>query len=59
VHTVEEIYRQVIAQKFAYEKKLMVRELTKYGILSLLTPPEQLTLNVINKYLELKARALI
>ncbi len=59
VHTVEQIYRQVIAQKFAYEKKLMVRELTKYGILSLLTPPEQLTLNVINKYLELKARALI
>jgi len=59
VHTVEGIYRQVIAQKFAYEKKLMVRELTKYGILSLLTPPEQLTLNVINKYLELKARALI
>lgn len=59
VHTVEGIYRQVIAQKFAYEKKLMVRELTKYGILSLLTPPQQLTLNVINKYLELKARALI
>jgi len=58
-HSVEGIYHQVIAQKFAYEKKLMVRELTKYGILSLLTPPEQLTLNVINKYLELKARSLI
>jgi uncharacterized protein (DUF58 family) len=59
VHTVEEIYRQVIAQKFAYEKRLMVMELAKYGILSLLTPPEQLTLNVINKYLELKSRSLI
>jgi uncharacterized protein (DUF58 family) len=58
-HTVEDIYRQVIAQKFAYEKKLMVRELTKFGILSLLTTPEQLTLNVINKYLELKSRSLI
>lgn len=59
VQDVEGIYRQVIAQKFAYEKKLMVRELSKYGIISLLTPPEQLTMNVINKYLELKARALI
>ncbi|MBW8684227.1 DUF58 domain-containing protein [Chitinophaga rhizophila] len=59
VHTVEGIYRQVIAQKFAYDKKQMVKELTRYGILSLLTPPEQLTLNVVNKYLELKARSLI
>lgn len=59
VHSVEEIYRQVIAQKFAYEKKLMVRELSRYGILSLLTTPEQLTLNVVNKYLELKSRSLI
>jgi uncharacterized protein (DUF58 family) len=59
VQNTEEIYRQVIAQKFASEKKLMVRELTQYGIMSLLTPPEQLTTNVINKYLELKARSLI
>lgn len=59
VGSVEEIYLQVIAQKFAYEKKLMVRELSRYGILSLLTTPEQLTLNVVNKYLELKSRSLI
>lgn len=59
VHSTEDIYRQVIAQKFAYEKKLMVRELTQYGIMSLLTTPQQLTMNVINKYLELKARSLI
>jgi uncharacterized protein (DUF58 family) len=57
--TTEDIYRQVIAQKFAYEKKLMVRELTQYGILSMLTTPQLLTMNVINKYLELKARSLI
>lgn len=58
-HSLEDIYRQVIAQKFSYEKKLMVMELAKYGIMSLLTPPQQLTLNVVNKYLELKARSLI
>lgn len=56
---VEEVYKQVIAQKFAYEKKLFVRELSKYGILSLLTTPEHLTLDLINKYLELKSRMLI
>lgn len=58
-HDVEGIYKQVIAQKFAYEKKLITKELGQYGIMSLMTAPEQLTLNVINKYLELKARMLI
>jgi hypothetical protein len=37
----------------------MVRELTQYGIMSLLSTPQQLTMNVVNKYLELKARSLI
>ncbi|NML41453.1 DUF58 domain-containing protein [Chitinophaga sp. G-6-1-13] len=56
---VEAIYKQTIAQKFAYDKKLIVKELAKYGIMSLLSTPEHLTLNVVNKYLELKARTLI
>ncbi|WP_298742002.1 DUF58 domain-containing protein [uncultured Chitinophaga sp.] len=56
---VEEIYKQVIAQQFAYEKKLIARELSQYGIMSLLVTPQQLTIQVINKYLELKARMLI
>jgi uncharacterized protein (DUF58 family) len=59
VHSTEDVYRQVIAQKFANERKLMVRELMQYGIMSLLTTPEQLTMNVVNRYLELKARSLI
>ncbi|MFY0253770.1 DUF58 domain-containing protein [Chitinophaga sp. 30R24] len=58
-YDVESIYKQTIAQKFAFDKKLIVRELSKYGIMSLLSPPEQLTLNVVNKYLELKSRMLI
>ena len=52
----EEVYVKTIAEKFAYEKRLIVKELLKYGILSILTPPENLTINAINKYLELKAR---
>lgn len=57
--TIQEIYYQTIAEKFAYEKKLIVRELTLYGIHAVFTAPENLTVNTINKYLELKARGLI
>lgn len=57
--TLRNIYHKGIAEKFAFEKKLIVKELASYGIHSILTPPEQLTVNTINKYLELKARGLI
>jgi len=53
---VEGIYIKTIADKFAYEKKLMVKELAKHGILSILTPPDQLTVNVVNRYLAIKAQ---
>ena len=53
---IEGIYHQTIAEKFIYEKKLMVKELSKHGILSVLTPPQKLTVNVINQYLALKAQ---
>lgn len=54
-----EIFEKTIAEKFVYEKKLIINELQKHGIQSILTPPEDLTLNTINKYLEIKARGLI
>lgn len=56
---VEEIYIKTIAEKFEFEKRLIVKELKKHGILSVLTAPEQLTINAVNKYLELKARQAI
>lgn len=52
----EDIYIKTIAEKFAYEKRLMVKELHKNGIPSILTTPENLTVNTVNKYLELKTR---
>ncbi len=54
--TLEEIYIKTIAEKFSYEKKLMVKELHMHGIPSILTTPEGLTVNTVNKYLELKTR---
>ncbi|MGH2642375.1 MAG: DUF58 domain-containing protein [Chitinophagaceae bacterium] len=56
---VEGIYTQVIAEKFIYEKRLIVKELQQHGILSILTEPESLTVKALNKYLELKARQAI
>lgn len=58
-NTVQEIYDKVIAEKFAFEKRLIVNELRKYGIYSVLTKPENLTLDTINKYLEIKARGIL
>ncbi|WP_235989356.1 DUF58 domain-containing protein [Psychroserpens algicola] len=57
--TVQQAYDKVIAEKFAFEKRLIVNELQKYGIQSILTSPEDLTIDTINKYLEIKARGLL
>ncbi len=54
-----EIYEQTIAQKFDYEKRQITKELQQYGILSVYTTPEKLTINALNKYLEIKTRGLI
>lgn len=53
----EDIYIKTIAEKFAQEKRLIVRELRKHGIIALLTTPENLTVQAINKYLEVKNRS--
>jgi uncharacterized protein (DUF58 family) len=53
---VEGIYIKTIAEKFAYEKKLIVKELAKYNIQSILSTPQNLTINTINRYLEIKAK---
>jgi len=53
------VYHKAIAEKLNFEKRLVVKELGKFGIHALLTPPDRLTVNTINKYLELKARNLL
>ncbi len=55
----EEIYIKTIADKYAFEKRLIVKALRQQGIIALLTPPQQVTVNAINKYLELKTRQAI
>jgi uncharacterized protein (DUF58 family) len=59
VTNLEGIYTQTVAQNFLAEKSAMVQKLRQYGIQAVLTSPEELSINTINKYLELKSRGLI
>jgi uncharacterized protein (DUF58 family) len=54
--TTEDIYIKTIAEKYRYEKQLIVKELQKNGIVAVLSTPQNLTVNALNKYLELKTR---
>lgn len=56
---IETLYSKTIAEKFAYEKRLIVKELQMHGIATILSTPAQLSVNTVNKYLELKARQAI
>ena len=57
--------RQVIAEKFAYPEwdyhveRDKVTTLKQNGIYSVLTTPDKLSIDVLNKYLEMKSRQLI
>lgn len=54
-----QIYIKTIAEKFDYEKRQITRELNRHGIPNILSTPDELSINTINKYLELKAKGMI
>lgn len=51
----EEIYEKTITEKLINDKKHIANRLERNGIASILTKPGNLTINTINKYLELKS----
>lgn len=51
-----DIYNKIIAEKFIYEKSLIIQELNRNGLQTIYTAPEDLSIKSINKYLEIKAR---
>lgn len=59
VSSTQAIFDKTIAEKFSYDKRLIVAELNKFGIQTILTEPKNLTINSINKYLEIKAKGLL
>ncbi|MFV0531052.1 MAG: DUF58 domain-containing protein [Flavobacteriales bacterium] len=56
---IHHVYDKTLAEKFIYEKKLIEKELKKNGILTILTDPDDLTVNTINQYLEIKSKNLL
>lgn len=56
---VRDIYFKTFAEKYTMDKKKVAMELRKNGIQTVLTTPDDLTIDSINKYLELKARGVI
>ena len=56
--TKSDIYLKTFAERAIIEKQRIKEELIKNGIQTILTKPKDLSVNVINKYLEIKARRL-
>ena len=54
-----QIYHQVLAGSYLTNKRKMKARLQKLGIQTILTTPEKLSIDTLNKYLELKSRGLI
>jgi len=57
--TVRDAYQSVVAEKMTGLKSKIALELKQNGIHTVLTLPENLSIDTINKYLELKARGAI
>ena len=57
--TVHEVYQATVAEKLISMKSKIARELKQNGIQTVLTLPEELSINTINKYLELKAKGAV
>ena len=54
--SINEIYSHTIASQFMYQKEKVLNSLKQHGIQVIYTTPDELSINVINKYLEVKAR---
>ena len=59
VETLEDIYTHITAENYTLSKIQIAQQLKQFGIMTILTKPENLTVNTINKYLELKSRGMI
>ncbi|MBR1465511.1 MAG: DUF58 domain-containing protein [Bacteroidaceae bacterium] len=57
--SVEEYFRHVVAEKNAMERRSIITLLQQNGILALLTEPQHLTVDVLNKYIDIKMRNMI
>ncbi len=59
VKTAQQVYQSTVAEKLISIKSNIAKELKQNGIQTVLTFPDDLSINTINKYLELKAKGSI
>lgn len=58
-HYINDIYLKALQEENILERKIIVKQLNQNGIHTILSTPENLTVDTINKYLSIKARGLI
>ncbi len=56
---IDDVYTHTLAHRYISEKDDIARKLRSQGIHSIIASPEQLSVETINKYLELKRRGMI
>jgi len=56
---VGDIYLKTFAEKYKMDKRRIAFELKKNGIQTILTTPQHLSIDTVNKYLEMKSRGMI
>jgi len=56
---IKDIYDQTMAKRLVHEKELILQELQRHGIQAIKSSADSLSINTINKFLELKARGMI
>lgn len=57
--TIQEVYQATVAERMISVKSRIAQELRQNGIQTVLTLPNELSINTINKYLELKAKGAV
>lgn len=55
----EDLYIHTLTERAVHEKRLIARELERSGLPAILCKPEDLTMEVINTYLQIKARGVL
>lgn len=55
----EELYIHTLTERAVHEKRLIARELERHGLPAILCRPQDLTVSVINRYLQIKARGVL
>lgn len=58
-HDSEAVYRRAVAEQLIDERSLLLDHLHQRGVFTIDTDAEKLTMSVVNRYLQLKARSLL